>query len=97
VMKDVDCCNAIHFTSPSSQVLEPDRHRNASVRLRLCLQSNKGNKRHRYSSKHVYYQEAACRDRGIGMREFGNLILLGSKPLPTAKAEVWACKIPPGL
>jgi hypothetical protein len=35
--------------------------------------------------------------RAIGMREFGNLILLGSKPLPTAKAEVWACKILPGL
>jgi hypothetical protein len=32
----------------------------------------------------------------IGMREFGNLILLGSKPLQTAKAEVWACKILPG-
>jgi hypothetical protein len=31
------------------------------------------------------------------MREFGNLILLGSKPLPTAKADIWACKILPGL
>jgi hypothetical protein len=36
-------------------------------------------------------------DISIGMREFGNLILLGSKPLPTAKAEIWACKILPGL
>jgi hypothetical protein len=33
----------------------------------------------------------------IGRKEFGNLIMLGSKPLPTAKAEVWACKILPGL
>jgi hypothetical protein len=33
----------------------------------------------------------------IRMRELGNLILLGSKPLPTAKVEIWACKILPGL
>jgi hypothetical protein len=54
-----------------------------------------------FRARFTQFQELKIHDKNntnihpIGMREFGNLILLGSKPLPTAKAEVWACKILP--
>jgi hypothetical protein len=45
--------------------------------------------------KHHFIDGEVILRARIGMREFGNLILLISKPLPTATAEIWACKIMP--